>query len=618
VGSHELRTHRRCNARAKVILDYAIPLRAVSNRVTQPGVGGSTESVPATPLAPAPILPPALVFAVMFLVLLVRLLHLSSAMSSPLTYQTGLDEEYYQRFGQAVAAGIGQDTPEFTFMDPGYGYLLGGLFKLFGANLFLVYLLQVLLDTATAYGILTAGRLLGRARAGLYGAILYGLTSVAIEFSSSALKEIWVSAFMTWWVVASLVLVRGGGRRWGWLLFGVFCGLGVALRSTLLLMGAAALLLPLFRARQSGGSSRGWAFDTLLVGCGLLVALTPWSIRNDRAYGSWSPLAYNGGIVLAQIYNADNANADMWIPDFVDSEYPPEIWRAYSAEASRRLGRSLSAPAVDRYWRDQALSFMRQHPGQVLQDMLHKARYWLANVEVPSTRSDAEERLFSPVVRYLPPPGIWLFALGIAGLAWLALEERRWVIIAVPIAVAFLAAIVFFSESRFRFHAASMLALCSGVWVDQLVKNRHRLRTWRVPVFAALAAAVAAASFILGLMSPTAPIRWDAIAWGYIKMGNLQQASAIVDRVAAADPSNSAILEAQGYIAASQKRYTEAASELQHAIELRPRSHLGHYNLARVYMQLGDRQRALSEARTAEQLHPSADYDALVQQLSAQ
>ncbi|HWW19901.1 MAG TPA: tetratricopeptide repeat protein [Steroidobacteraceae bacterium] len=579
----------------------------------QPNVSSSTLSgVPSE----SPALRPAVVFAVLFLVLLVRLLHLSNAMTSPLTYQVGPDEEYYQQFGRAVAAGIGQYRPEFTFMDPAYGYLLGGLFKLVGFNLFVVYLLQALLDTATAYGILTAGRLLGRPRAGLYGAILYGLTSLAIEFSASVLKEIWVSSFMTWWVVAALALMRGGNRRWGWLLFGAFCGVGFGLRSTLLLMGLVGLLLPLFSQGDAQTPRSARLLNVALVAGGLLIALLPWSLRNHYAYSSLSPMAHNGGIVLSQIYYAGNPNGDMWIPDFVNSSHPNEIWRAYAAEASRRLGRTLSPPEVDRYWRDQALDFMREHPGQVLHDMLHKLRYWLADVEIPSSRSDAEERLFSPIVRYLPPPGIWLFAMGIAGLAWLATLDRRWLIVGTPIAVAFFGAIVFLSESRFRFYAASTLALAGGVLIDQLSRHRQQLLHWRVSVFAALAVVLAATSFILGLGVHTPAIRWDSVAWGYVKMGQLAQASAVVERATADQPDSELLLEVRGYIAGAQKRYADAASELQRAIELRPRSHLAHYNLARVYLQLGDSQRALSEARIADQLNPSPDYDALVKQLS--
>jgi 4-amino-4-deoxy-L-arabinose transferase-like glycosyltransferase len=152
-----------------------------------------------------------------------------------LSYQPGPDEEYYLRFGQAVAAGQGQDTPEFTFMDPAYGYLLGAVFRVAGVSLFTVYALQCLLDTFTAIGILVIGRSLGRPRAGLYGALLYGLASTAIMFSTTLLKEVWVTAFMTWWVAGALAVIRSE-RKLLWLAFGVYCGIGIGLRSTLLLL----------------------------------------------------------------------------------------------------------------------------------------------------------------------------------------------------------------------------------------------------------------------------------------------------------------------------------------------------------------------------------------------
>jgi len=190
-----------------------------------------------------PVLKPVVVFGVLAFVLALRVMHLSSAVQSPLSYQPGPDEDYYQRFGAAVAAGVGEDSPEFTFMDPGYGYLLGAVFKLIGVNLFAVYLLQTLVDTATAYGILVIGRLLGRPRAGLYGALLYGVTSTAIMFCAALLKEICVASFLTWWVVGALALYRSD-RKLAWGCFGVFCGVGIALRSTLLLLILPALLLP--------------------------------------------------------------------------------------------------------------------------------------------------------------------------------------------------------------------------------------------------------------------------------------------------------------------------------------------------------------------------------------
>jgi tetratricopeptide (TPR) repeat protein len=561
------------------------------------------------------------IFGVLALVFLIRLAHLSSAMVSPLTYQPGPDEDYYRRFGMAVATGQGQDSPEFTFMDPAYGYILGAIFRLVGANIFVVYLLQVLLDTATAYGILTIGRLLGRPRAGLFGALLYGLTSTAVMFCTTLLKEVWVTAYLAWWVVGALTLIRSP-RRWTWLLFGFYCGLGVGLRSTLLLLGVAAVFLPLWSAgqsaaRQAGNGMRNWAVLAALAVCGMVVALLPWSVRNNQAYGSLSPLPHNGGIVLQQIYNDQNPGAEIWVPPFVSYLHPSEIWRGYEAEANRRAGHPLSPSAVDRYWQQEALAFIDTHPTQVLGDVLRKSLGWLSSAEIANNRSDVEERMFSPVLAWLPSPAAWLLAMGLAGLAWLACEDRRWPIVAVPIALAWFTMAVFFAESRFRFHATPMLALCSGVWIDQLMRHVRGVSKWQLAAFVGLAAVIATTSLLLASRTPPVPVQWDRIAWGYINMGKIPEAQAVAERVSKEQPNNAPIFEALGYTAVARQHYDDAAHALQHAIELRPGSHIAHYNLARVYLALGDRKRAAEEAGIAVNLNPSPEYQALLNQIEA-
>jgi 4-amino-4-deoxy-L-arabinose transferase-like glycosyltransferase len=555
------------------------------------------------------------VFGVLAIVLALRLAHLSSAMLSPLSYQPGPDEDYYLRFGQAVAAGQGQDSPEFTFLDPGYGYVLGGIFKLAGVNLFVVFLLQVLVDTATACGILVIGRLLGRPRAGLYGALLYGITFTAIMYSTTMLKETWAAGYLTWWVAGALLLIRSE-QKLAWLLFGAYCGFGVALRSNLLLLCPLALLLPYLASTQMR-APRNWAVHAALIACGLAVALLPWSVRNAHAYGSLSPLPHNGGIELHQVYNAQNPGSELWVPAFVNYLEPREIWRGYAAEAANREGRSLSPPEVDRYWRDEAMGFIRQHPAQVLRDMLQKTLNFLSDAEVPDNRSYVEERLFSSVLRLLPPPTAWLVAMGLSGLVWLVMKDRRWPIIAAPIFIAWLTVAIFFTQDRFRFLAVPMLALCSGVWIDGVAQNIQDRRKWQVLGFTVLAGSIAAASIYLGSRNPPAPVRWDQIAWGYIKMGNITEARAVAERIAREQPDNGAILEALGFTAISRQQYSEAVNDYRRAIKLRPRSHIAHYNLARVFIMLGDRTQAAEEAHIAMKLYPSPDYQALLTQIES-
>jgi tetratricopeptide (TPR) repeat protein len=579
--------------------------------------------------SPAPGLNPIAVFGLLALVLAVRVLHFSSALQSPLSYQPGPDEDYYLRFGEAVVSGHGADGPEFIFMDPGYGYLLGAVFKLVGVNPVAVYLLQALLDTATAYGILVMGRLLGRHRAGLYGALLYGLTSTAIMFSTTLLKETWVASYVTWWVVSALALLRSE-RRLAWVLFGALCGVGIALRSTLLLFGLAALLLPGLRLWTDGAAVRtpvGWASKAFLMMLGMAVSLLPWSARNFHAFGSLSPLPHNGGIVLHQAYNPENPESAIWIPSFVNYLHPSEIWRGYAAEADRRTGRSLSPREADAYWRKEALDFMREHPSQVLADAAHKSEIFLADTEIPNNRSSAEERLFSPVLRWLPPPMAWLLAMGLAGLVWLGREDRRWPIVAAPVVISWLTVAAFWAEDRFRFHAVPVLALSSGIWIDGLLRSlkARRLRgpasddigRRQVAVFGVLAVAIGAASLYLGRQFPPPAIRWDHVVWGYIKMGKVEEARTLAERIALEQPDNGPVWEAMGYLAAARQQYSDAVRDYQRAVALRPRSYLAHYNLAKALLALERRTEAAAEARIAAGLDPSADARALLDQAEA-
>jgi predicted Zn-dependent protease len=76
--------------------------------------------------------------------------------------------------------------------------------------------------------------------------------------------------------------------------------------------------------------------------------------------------------------------------------------------------------------------------------------------------------------------------------------------------------------------------------------------------------------------------------------------------IALEQPDNGPILEALGFTAIKRMDFAEAAEDYERAIAARPRSHVAHYNLAKVYLQLG-RTRALEEAKAAADLNPSPD-----------
>jgi tetratricopeptide (TPR) repeat protein len=100
-------------------------------------------------------------------------------------------------------------------------------------------------------------------------------------------------------------------------------------------------------------------------------------------------------------------------------------------------------------------------------------------------------------------------------------------------------------------------------------------------------------------------------------MGKNSEARALAERIAHEQPLNGPIWEALGFTAVARHDYREAAQDYQRAIEIRPQSHVAHYNLAKVLLELGNKEQAAAQARIAVSLYPSPDYEALLVRIDA-
>ncbi|MBN2317464.1 MAG: glycosyltransferase family 39 protein [Acidobacteria bacterium] len=557
------------------------------------------------------------VLTVLGIVLILRIIHLACAIHSPLSFQLSPDEDYYLRFALSVAQGNGARTAQFAFMDPAAGYIAGAVFRIFNGNLFVLYVLQTLLDTFTAFCLILIGRELQHPRAGLLAGLVYGCTATSLLFCTTLLKTIWVANFMAVWVLCGLMILRKP-KMVGWLLFGFLCGYGIALRSTLLLMaGISLVLLPWLSIVQARRTAREVARAAIMLILGLLLPVALLSLHNMRAIGSFSPLPTNGGIVLHQRYNPDNRTADNWIPPFVSYWHPLDIYRGYTEEARKRLGRELTPREVDAYWRGQAMDYILSHPFHVASNILRKFALFVAYPEIPNDRSLADERLFSPILSILPSPFGWLFALGVPGFVLLLRRDRRGWLVTAPIATVLVTVCLFDSIDRFRFQAVPMFALGTGFFLEYLAESMNQKKIRQTVIMLITAAALGAASMLLADTSRVPPTRWDKAVWGYLRMDNLKAAKALALKVFDEQPNNYRILNALGQIAASEGDYTRAANYYRRAVELRPKSHIDHYRLALMLAKIGLQNEAVEHAATALSLARKPEYRALLQELRA-
>ena len=552
---------------------------------------------------------------VLGVVLALRLIHFMSALHSPLSFQLSPDEDYYLKFAHAIAAGGGSKV-EFAFLDPAYGYILAIILKLFGPYVFTVYIFQTVLDTLTAFCLILIGRELGRPRAGLLGGLIYGLTVTALLFCTTLLKTIWVANFMAVWVLAAFVLLRQP-KYYCWLLFGMLCGYGIALRSTLLLMaGLSLLLLPWLNMRHSRRSLAETARATAILIAGMLIPLAFLAGRNYHASGVFSPMSNNSGVVLHMHFNPDNPSGSLWIPPFVSYFHPLDIQRGYTAEARRRLGRTLNPREVDKYWRSQAIDYVRSHPFKAIRSVIDKFGDFVAYPEIPNNRSLADERLFSRILRILPTPFGWLLALGTPGLILLLLRDRRaWLLVA-PIATVIVTVSVFAPIDRYRFQAVPIFALCAGLFLDSLIEYVKQNKTRQAAILLTAAAALGGTSALLADPSKLPPARLDKAVWGYLNTGNTGAAKKFALKAAVEQPGNYRIQQALAYIAANEGDLAASANYYRRAIELKPDSHQAHYRFALLLKKMGMHDQAVAHAREAVRIAAQPEYRDLLQELA--
>ena len=226
-----------------------------------------------------------LIFWVLVLALTVRLIHLASAVYNPMTYHPGADEMFYLNFGKDVSQGQFGFSFPYIFMDPLYGYLIGFLTYTAGQNIFVIYLFQISVDVFTVWIVYIIGKELWDQRAGLIGAVFYALTSTAIFYTATILKPTLVANYIALWVLLSIKVPQTKYLA-AWLGYGLFLGLGIALRSNLLLLSLTSfIIIPLFYIRNNGKNNLLIKMVFLVVGFGLPSLMLV--VRNEQVTNHW-------------------------------------------------------------------------------------------------------------------------------------------------------------------------------------------------------------------------------------------------------------------------------------------------------------------------------------------
>ncbi len=205
----------------------------------------------------------------------------------------------------------------------------------------------------TCVGVWRLGLRLGGPAVGIVATALVAAFPSHVFFSALVLSETLFTCLVVALMLAAVRLVERGDQRVAvWMLWGLGAGATALVRAeaAVLAFVPAVALVTLGRRRAAGRV-------VVAALAGLVIALTPWTIRNVRLFGAFVPTSTGFGRTL-------------WIG------HNPHAHGGMSHEIQRMMHAEISAAAIpitpagelatDRLLRGQALAFMAAHPWREL------------------------------------------------------------------------------------------------------------------------------------------------------------------------------------------------------------------------------------------------------------
>jgi 4-amino-4-deoxy-L-arabinose transferase-like glycosyltransferase len=294
---------------------------------------------------------------------------------------------HYEQFGnevgwiaRSIAWHQGFSSPFYlltgptALLPPLYPYLLSIIFRVFGIysvkSALTILTLNCLFSALTCVPIYLATRLMLDARVAMFAGWGWAIYPFAIYFSAGRVWEYSLTYLLLttcFWLALSLHLHPRPVR---WLAFGALYGLAGLSNPAVFSLSPVLLLLPLWKLwklRRAAGS--GGLCDVLrnglLAAVGIIVVLTPWTIRNYRTMHVLCPVR-------------DGFWFEFWTANNGDSSNPTLHWaHPASNPLEMQLYRSQGEIAYIAGKRVLAMDFITHHPGTFVRLTLRRVfLYW--------------------------------------------------------------------------------------------------------------------------------------------------------------------------------------------------------------------------------------------------
>ncbi|MBS0263270.1 MAG: glycosyltransferase family 39 protein [Planctomycetes bacterium] len=222
------------------------------------------------------------------------------------------DPDNYRRIAEQLVAGGGYSDPDSSqptaYRPPLYPCLLAGILAA-GGTFSTIGIVQAGLGLLTVGLTIDVGRRLGLGKARLAAGLFAAVDPILLHQTAQVMTETLATSLATLWL---WLLLGPDSKRWR-LLSGIVFGLACLCRPTFWVAGALCGLAALVRRRPDSKPSTATTMNQLAPALasllGVVLAVTPWVVRNTFVMGQPILTTTHGGYTLILPHNPEYTKA---------------------------------------------------------------------------------------------------------------------------------------------------------------------------------------------------------------------------------------------------------------------------------------------------------------------
>ena len=392
-----------------------------------------------------------------------------------------MDALYHHEWAISIVRGdwLGHDS---FFRAPLYPYFLAILYKVFGINLVIARIIQIIIGSLSCLLVERIGTNLFTKKVGIAAGFIAAVYPLFIFFDN----ELLLPALLVFLILGGFYLTlkqsKNSGTKLGWFFTGVVWGLAAITRPNVLLF---LVILPFWLLKKV--KKQFWTALTFGI-LGVILVIAPVTIRNYMVSKEFVPIAWQGGV---NFYIGNNPYSDgktaivpgtrkSWWGGFYDAK----------RIAEQTLGRQLKNSEIDRYWLNQGIKFIQDMPGKAFLLFLKKTYLFFGGYEISNNRDlyfFVRPTFLKFLIFKIPffqfPFGM-LFPLSLVGV-WFAIKKRQGISLILIFVVSYaFSFILFFVCERYRLPIIPFLLILASFAIFTIIEKikKHAYRDLVIPM----------------------------------------------------------------------------------------------------------------------------------------